>query len=168
MNTTQRIEASFSPSFRERISAEWSLLLRNPIGLIAMLVFPGAGVLLVSLLLLHPDKVANGTWLTALIAFIFSPAMFFFNSYRAHRVMQAQGLFTYAFDQEGIHISTPLAQSLQRWPAIIRVRTSGNLLFVYFSKRCAYFVPMRAFVDSDAVDAIEKLARAGGVPRVGA
>ncbi|HYG05393.1 MAG TPA: YcxB family protein [Stenotrophomonas sp.] len=161
-----RINSTFYPSYGERLGAEWFLLVHAPINLLAALAFPAAGVWLAWLLLSHPESTSGGAWFLVLLAFGFSPAMFFWNSYRAHRVALAQGAFNYAFDSEGVHVSTPLAQSFHRWPAVLRIRASRNLLLVYFSKRCAHFVPIRALPGNGAVDVVRQLAKAGGVPRV--
>jgi len=132
-----------------------------------VLVFPAAGIGLSAMLLSHPETATTGGWLAVLLAFAFSPALFSFNTYRAHRACVANGPFTYVFDSEGVHISARFAKSSQQWPAIVRVRVSNRMLFVHFSRRCAYFVPERAMPDPREFRAVEQLARAGGVPKVG-
>lgn len=167
MDVIQPVEANFTPSYAERIHAELFLLWRSPVALVFTAAFPAAGLWLAILLLRHPATTSASAWLAVLLAFGFSPAIFLWNSYRAHRATQAQGPVSYVFDSEGVHISARLARSFYRWPAILRVRTSPAMLFVYFSRRCAHFVPLRALQEPRAIEIVRQLARAGGVPSVG-
>lgn len=165
-DVNQRVEATFSPSYVERLAAEWILLVRSPITLLCLAAFPAAGVWLATLLLGHRGAAPDGAWLAVLLAFGFSPSVFFLNTYRAHRANLAQGAVTYRFDCEGVHVSTRLARSSLHWPAILRVRSSRSLILFHVTKRCAHFVPMRALSDTGAIDVVQQLAKAGGVPKV--
>lgn len=162
----QRVVATFLPSYAERVKAEAFLLFRNPLNLLPLLLFPAAGIGLITLLLRHPESTPGLGWYAALMALGFSPGMFFWNSYRSHRMNIAQGPVTYEIDSEGIHTSVQLIRSCHRWPAIHRVRASRGLVFFNFNKRCAHFVPKRAFSGSGSLAIVKRLAEAGGVPRV--
>jgi len=167
METTQRVETTFLPTYRERLRAELSLLGRAPVTLLASAAFPAAGIWLLWLLLKHPQTASASSFVTVFACFCFTPFFFFWNSYRAHRISKKSGPFTYVFDSAGVHVSTSLAQSTQLWPGILRIRASDRLLFVHFSKRCAHFVPVHALPAPDSVKIIRQLAHAGGVSRVG-
>lgn len=166
MDDIPQIEARFCPTYQERLLAEWQLLIGSPKTLLAGIAFPAAGLWLFVLLFQHPDLYSAWSLLVGLACFAFTPFFFFLNSYRAQRISVKNGPFTYAFDAEGVHVSTPLARSSHLWPAITRVRATRGMLFIYFSKRCAHFIPLRALPASDAVVAIQNLASAGGASRV--
>lgn len=162
----RRIVATFLPSYAERLQAEAFLLVRSPSNLLPLFVFPAGGIWVILLWLRHPGSMPGWGWFGVLGALGFVPAMFFWNSYRSHRATVAQGEMTYEIDDEGIHISVRLARSCHRWPAILRIRASRELLFFNFSKRCAFFVPKRALPGNDALDVVKRLAEVGGVPKV--
>jgi hypothetical protein len=129
--------------------------------------FPIAGLFLLWLAITEPASTPGWAYGAAIASLAFAPSMFLYNSYRGHRFTVERGPYTYGFDLEGIHVQTPLAQASHRWPAMLRVlERNGNLLFFY-SKRGAYFVPVRALPGPDSNKEIQEYARAGGVSRVG-
>lgn len=169
MAQSNRVEASsFQPDYSERLRAEWSMLIGLPSLMLLNAMFPLAGIFLLWLGLMYPVSTPGWSYIAAFFSLAFVPLMFLYNSYRGHRFTRARGPYTYGFDHEGVHVTTPLAQATHRWPAILRVRQHHGNVLLYYSRRCAYFVPVRALPACGSVMEIEELARAGGVPRVGA
>lgn len=61
---------------------------------------------------------------------------------------------------EGFRDTTPVTDSLTRWPGVIRVNRRGDYLSFWVSPYIAHVVPARAFADADAFAAFERTARA--------
>lgn len=166
MDATTRVETTFQPSFSERVHAEAFLMRHSFMAVLAALPFPAIGLWWIAATLLHPHSASTSTWLAALLALAFSPSLFLFNCYRAHRSCKAVGPFTYALDPAGIHIATTHSHSSTSWAALQRLRTSSSMLFVYVNKRCAHFIPVRALSSPHDIDAIRGLAHAAGVKHI--
>jgi hypothetical protein len=167
MESPLKLEASFQPTYRERVQAEWTLMLENKPVLLLNALFPASGLFLLWLAFRHPEAVPGWSLLAAFLGLGFVPAIFLYNTLRGHKFTVECGPYTYSFDPEGVHVTTPLAQAVHRWPGILRVRCIRGNLLLYYSKRCAYFVPLRALPGPPATQRIQQLASAGGVPRVG-
>jgi len=167
MASSSKVEASFQPAYTERLLAEWSILTSQPVLLLFNAMFPIAGIFLLWLAVRYPASTPSWSYVAGIASLAFAPFMFFYNSYRGHKLTLERGPFTYGFDLEGVHVTTPLAQATHRWPAILCVREHHGNLLLYYSKRCAYFVPVRALSGDESVRRIQELARAGGVLRVG-
>lgn len=168
MTSPSKVEASFRPTYLERVRAEWSVLATMKAVMLFNALFPLAGLFLLWLAWVRPASTPAWSYLAALAALAFVPCMFFYNTLRGHKLALEHGPYTYGFDFDGIHITTLLAQATHLWPAILRVQQQqGNLLF-YYSRRSAYFVPVRALPSPESIRKIQAFARAGGVPRVGA
>lgn len=167
METPSQVEVTFQPTYAERVRAEWSIMTSLPWLVLVSSIFPLAGLFLLYLAVAHPDSTPGWSYGAAFLALVFWPLMFFYNSYNGHKLTLSHGPYVYNFDPAGIQVSTPLAQAKHQWPAILRVREhSGNLLF-YYTQRCAFFVPLRAFSDPASTQYIEAFARSGGAKRVG-
>lgn len=61
---------------------------------------------------------------------------------------------------EGLRDTTPLTDSLTRWPGVFRITRRGDYLAIWTSPFMAHVVPKRAFADEDAFEAFERQARA--------
>ncbi|MDP1588992.1 MAG: YcxB family protein, partial [Prosthecobacter sp.] len=61
---------------------------------------------------------------------------------------------------EGLRDTTPLTDSLTRWPGVFRITRRGDYLTIWTSPFMAHIVPKRAFADQDAFEAFERQARA--------
>lgn len=61
---------------------------------------------------------------------------------------------------EGLRDTTPLTDSLTRWPGVFRITRRGDYLAIWTSPFMAHVVPRRAFADPDDFDAFERRARA--------
>ena len=61
---------------------------------------------------------------------------------------------------EGLRDTTPLTDSLTRWPGVFRITRRGDYLAIWTSPFMAHVVPKRAFADADAFAAFERQARA--------
>jgi hypothetical protein len=127
--------------------------------------FPALGILLIWTM--SWPTTSNTFWDYLLVSscFGFVPSMFLWNAYRTHRASRAKG--PYRFNAAGVHVSTRTTQLTHLWPGILRVRERRGILFLYFTKRCAHCVPLRALTTPGASAAIHQFAVAGGVPRVG-
>ena len=167
MASSPKVEASFQPTYAERLRAEWSILTNLPVLMLFNAMFPLAGIFLLWLPVRYPASTPSWSYVAGFASLAFVPFMFLYNSYRGHKFTLERGPYTYAFDLDGVHVKTPLAQATHRWPAILCVRERHGNLLLYYSKRCAYFVPVRALPGSDSVREIQEFARAGGVSRVG-
>jgi hypothetical protein len=167
METSQEIEASYSLSYSERLRAAWDLTLASPFTLLSLCFFPVMGIVLVWTFSLPTSLNTVWDYFLAAGCFGFVPCMLLWNTYRAHRANRAKGPYLYRFNTAGVHVSTPTSQLTHYWPAILRVRERRGILFLYFSKRCAHCVPLRALPAPEASTAIYQFAVAGGVPRIG-
>ena len=167
METSPRLEATFSLTYGERLRAGWALTLKSPSSLLWLSVFPLFGIILLVLMLM-PRSQNSAMDLVALAGcFGFVPFMFLFNTYNAHRAERSRGPYTYRFDEDGLQVTSATSELKQTWAAIPRVRESSGILLLYFNKRCAHCIPLRALDSSEAAGAIMQLASAAGVPRVG-
>lgn len=52
--------------------------------------------------------------------------------------------FTYALDENGLHMSMKTTDLQLRWSGMAKVRETPELFLFYYNKRCAYFLPKRA------------------------
>jgi hypothetical protein len=166
MDIPQEIEATYSLSYPERLRAAWDVTLASPVTLLSLSFFPAIGLVLVWTLSL-PTSHTVWDYLAAAACFAFVPCMFLWNAYRAQRASRAKGPYVYRFNNAGVHVSTRTIQLTLLWPAILRVRERRGMLFLYFTKRCAHCVPIRALPAPQALAEIYQFAIAGGVPRVG-
>ncbi|RAN81690.1 hypothetical protein B5P43_08100 [Bacillus sp. SRB_336] len=167
METSQEVAATYSLSYSERLRAAWEISLASPPALLSLSIFPVMGIVLAWTLSLPVSDNTFWDYLIAAACFGFVPCMFLWNAYRSHRANRAKGPYLYRFDSAGVHVSTPTSQLTQLWPAILRVRERRGILFLYFSKRCAHCVPLRALPAPEASAMIYQFAVAGGVPRIG-
>jgi hypothetical protein len=167
MDTTPPLEATFSLTYRERVSAAWALTLGTPVTLIPLSFFPLAGAALLAIKWLTPSPASLMDILVIALSFAFVPGVFFLNAYNAHRADRNKGPYTYRFDQSGLQCVSSIAEMKQSWAAIPRARERVGILFLYFNKRCAHCIPVRAFANPDVANSVMQLAAAGGVPRVG-
>ncbi len=71
---------------------------------------------------------------------------------------------------EGFRDTTPVTDSLTRWPGVHRITRRGDYLSFWISPYLAHVVPGRAFTDAEDFAAFERLARAylGGEKAVAA
>lgn len=60
---------------------------------------------------------------------------------------------------EGLRDTTPLTDSLTRWPGVFRITRRGDYLTIWTSPFMAHVVPKRAFADEDSFEAFERQAR---------
>jgi hypothetical protein len=167
MDSSQSIEAKFSLTYTERLRAGWALTLGSPASLAWLSFFPICGIALLVLMTLPTSHQSLWDWVLVAACFGFVPFMFFFNSYNAHRADRAKGPYTYRFDGEGLQVLSATSELKQSWAAIPRVRERLGIVFLYFNKRCAHCVPVRALGGSSAVDSVMRLATAAGMPWVG-
>ncbi len=61
---------------------------------------------------------------------------------------------------EGLRDTTPLTDSLTRWPGVFRITRGGDYLAIWTSPFMAHVLPKRAFADHDSFEAFERQARA--------
>jgi hypothetical protein len=61
---------------------------------------------------------------------------------------------------EGFRDTTPVTDSLTRWPGVHRITRRGDYLSFWVSPYLAHVVPRRAFADGEAFAAFERTARA--------
>jgi hypothetical protein len=167
METSQELEARYRLTYGERLRAAWDLTLGSPAALLSLCIFPVLGFALIWTMSLPTSR--NNAWDYLLVAacFAFMPFMFFWNTFRAHRADRSKGPYHYRFNSEGIHVTTPTSELTHHWPAILRVRESRGILYLYFTKRCAHIVPLRVLSSPSASQAVQQLAIAAGVSRVG-
>jgi hypothetical protein len=62
------------------------------------------------------------------------------------------------FDEHAVTVSDPLAESLTRWEAYLRVDETRGLFLLYTSEFAAEMFPKRAFADPAQADALRELA----------
>jgi hypothetical protein len=167
METSRKFEATFSLTYGERLRAGWALTLKSPASLAWLSVFPLFGIILLVLMLLPRSQNSAMDFVVLVGCFGFVPFMFLFNTYNAHRTERSKGPYTYRFDETGLQVTSVTSELKQSWAAIPRVRESAGILLLYFNKRCAHCVPLRALGGSGVAGAVMELASAAGVPRVG-
>lgn len=135
--------------------------------LLALSLFPIAGCALLWTILSNRYLAQVWEYLLVVACFLYIPLIFVLNCYRAHRFGMKRGPYHYRVDEDGVHVTTRFSELTQHWAAISRVRQRNGIVFLYFTKRSAHCIPVRALPASDCVALIETLARAAGVPRVG-
>ena len=132
-----------------------------------MSIFPIIGMVLLWTMSLPDGQIEIWDYLIAIGCFGFVPLVFLWSVYRIHRANRGKGPYQYRFNSDGVHVTTSMSELTHRWPAISRVRQRRGILFLYFTKRSAHCVPVRALPTPGAAAAIQELAAAAGVPRVG-
>ena len=167
MGTSREIEAIYQATYGERLRAAWNMTLRAPIALLILSAFPIAGLFLLWAMSLPTSKNNFIDYILVFVCITYIPAIFLWGTYRSHVAAMKKGPHHYRFDSEGIHTSTATSELTHRWPAILRVRESQGILFLYYTKRCAHIVPLRALASPEESAAIQQLATEGGVSRVG-
>jgi hypothetical protein len=167
MDTSKQIEITFSLTFSERLRAGWALTIGSLTTLLWMSFFPLCGLALLAIMLLPTSR--NSAWDVVVLAtcFGFVPFMFFLNSYNTHRADRKSGPYSYRFDQTGLQAATTTSELKQSWSAVLRARERFGILFLYFNKRCAHCIPVRAFRDPAGASSVLQLATDAGVPHVG-
>lgn len=161
-----QLEATYRLTYSERLRAIWDLSWGSPLAMLWLLFFPACGFALLWFMSRSTSQNTASDYIFAVFCFAFVPSMFLWNAFRAQRADQVKGPYTYRFDSEGLHVSTRTSELTQRWPAILRVRIKGGMLYLYFAKSCAHCVPLRVLPATDSVAVVQQLATAGGVPRV--
>src|SRR5690606_11764393 len=114
MASSQKVEASFQPTYTERLRAEWSILISLPVLMLFNAMFPLAGIFLLWLAIRYPASTPSWSYVAGFASLAFVPLMFVYNSYRGHKFTLERGPYTYGFDLEGVHVTTPLAQATHR------------------------------------------------------
>ncbi|WP_181373083.1 YcxB family protein [Massilia glaciei] len=166
MEASQELEANYSLTYPERLRAAWDLTMGSPSAILWLCFFPGLGILLLWLMTWSGSRATGLDYFLAFVCFAFVPALIMWITHRAHVADREKGPYSYRFNDEGIHVTTATSELTHRWPAIVRVRQKRDMLYLYFTARNAHCVPLRVF-PAGAAAAIEGLASAGGVPRVG-
>lgn len=154
-------------TYAERLRAVLSLVLTSPSYWIWHAFFPLAGVVLIVLGARSQLPISAYYWVTVAACFGFSPFLILLVTFNAHRTARKQGPYVYRFDEAGLYLANATSELKQSWAAIPRVRASGGILLLYFSKHCAHCVPLRALGGSEVAACVMRLASAAGVPRVG-
>ena len=167
MDSSTQLEATYKLKYSERLRAGWDLSFGSPLAVLWLLFFPALGATLLWTMSWPTSRNTDSDYLLVFACFAFVPGMFLWNAFRAQRADRAKGPYIYRFSSEGIHVTTPTSELTHRWPAILRVRSKGGMLYLYFTKTCAHCVPLRALPSAGSVANIENLAGAGGVLRVG-
>jgi len=167
MQTEPQIEATYRLFYAERLRAAWELTLGAPAAMLPLAFFPAMGAILLWVTTWPTSRNTPWDYAIALGCFAFVPVMILWNTFRAQRAARKKGPYHYRFDSLGVHVTTQISELTHRWPAILRVRKTRKMLYLYFTKRCAHCVPLRVLPTSDAPGEIQRLAAAGGVPRVG-
>jgi len=161
------IQAQFDLTFAEQLKANIAVTRNFIPTLIWLSLFPLCGLALsITALLLHTSiTIIEGVLIT--LCFGFMPFMFLVNTYKAYKTQLKSGPHLYKFDSSGLQVSDRTSELKQSWKAINRVNVQSGLLLLYFTKRFAHCVPIRAFISPEQAEAIMQLASSGGVPRVG-
>lgn len=167
MKAPQEVDAQYTLSFPERLRANWDLTLASPVSMLSVCVLPLIGIALIWVMSRPTSRNTLWEYFFAVACFTYYPVVFLLNTYRAHRLQSERGLFHYRFDADGVHVTTAKSRLSHLWPAISRVRARRGILFLYFTKRCAHCVPLRALPSSQSLATIQQLASVGGVLRVG-
>src|SRR4051812_9721745 len=98
-------------------------------------------------------KVAAVIVLLLMLFALISPAM---RRRQIRRLYEAtpslSGLQRYEFSDEGLAMSNAGAENLLRWSAVVEAAESKDFFLIYFTKKCAYYLPKRA-VASEAREA---------------
>src|SRR5690349_15197267 len=140
MEMSHEIEATYQATYGERLRAAWNLTLRAPIALVILSVFPIAGLCLAWTMSLPTSKNSAIDYILVVVCIAYMPVIFLWGTYRSHVAAVKKGPYHYRFNGEGIHTSTATSELTHRWPAILRVRESAGILFLYYTKRCAHIV----------------------------
>ncbi|MES3022383.1 MAG: YcxB family protein [Pseudomonadota bacterium] len=167
METSQELQASYSLTYGERLRAAWDLTMGSPVAILWLCFFPGLGIVLLWLMNWPNNRATGLDYFLAFVCFAFVPLLFLWITHRAHVADSDKGLYSYRFNGDGVHVTTADSELTHRWPAIVRVRQKGRMLYLYFTERNAHCVPLRVFPAAGAAAAIQGLASAGGVARVG-
>ena len=168
METERHIQTTYRLTYAERLRASWELTANAPTVLLPLCIFPAMGAILLWTTSLPTSRNTAWDYVLALACFAFVPFMILWNAFRAHRANRNKGPYHYRFDSLGIHVTTATSELTHRWPAIMRTRKTRRMFYLYFTRRCAHCVPLRALPTGGATEEIEQLASAGGAFRAGA
>jgi hypothetical protein len=140
--------------------ATLDIVLRSPVQLVASLVFPAAGVLLIYLWTIHHHHVRPYDILLLIVAFGFTPLTIALSMYLARRKNHlVAGAFMYTFDRSGIHVTGDLASSTINWKAIQKVRESKSFLFLYIAPVKAISIPLAQLSAAGCLDDVRTIVR---------
>ena len=111
------------------------------------------------------DVVPLIDWFLVIALFLFIPVMILINSVIAHRAQRKLlKTHTYNFSHDGLQVLTETTELKQSWKAIQKVKKQNGFLLLFFSKKGAHCIPLRAVPDHASIDRISEFAKAAGVP----
>jgi YcxB-like protein len=65
----------------------------------------------------------------------------------------------YEFTQDGLAVSNESVSNLIRWSGFVEAAETPEFFLLYYSKKCAYYVPRRILGSEEQVDAVRRLLR---------
>jgi hypothetical protein len=157
------IAVKFKFSFGERLKASLVLMLRSPVTLISASIFPLAGLALLVGSLLCDSRVSALDSALISACFAFPPLAIAFSVYRAQRAQRDLAFHSYEFSRSGLRIATETTDIKQAWKAIVKINERSGFLFLFFGKRRAHCIPIRAFANAAEVRAVKEFASSARV-----
>ena len=123
------------------------------------IVFPLAGLFLLTTPFTTGDRLGPVEILLALLAFSFTPLITALAVWSARRRNKlTNGPFTYAFDAEGMHTNGAAFNQTIRWSAISRVRRTKRFLFIFISPIRALCIPIKSLTVPEDLDRLRSIA----------
>ena len=158
MQKKLQLEVAFP--FRVAYAANLQIMRWSVLQLIVAAVFPLAGLFLVYTWIVDRHAVTVTGALTVFGCLFFTPLITALTLFLVRRKNpSAQGPFTYIFDEEGVHASSPTMRLTLKWAAIRKVRESSSFLFFFVTAGRAHSMPLTQLRSAGVLDDLRELSR---------
>ena len=153
------MKIEFTPTFWNQYLASLIIQVKSPFMLIISLIFPAAGLFILTCMLLGISKEPSFFEIIIIpLAFGFTPIITALSVYLARRKNKTiGGAQTYQVDDIGIEITGSTFKTHLQWQGLYQILETGRFFFFYLSPRMAYFIPKSIFNNLSEVDELKKL-----------
>jgi len=155
----ERIEVKFPYPYWTAYKASLLALLYSPYNIIISAVFPLVGLYAIYLCIKHHHILGPIELLQLSVAIFFTPIVTAFTLFLSRRSNKlSQGVRTYIFDSEGLHVIGDAFNLSVRWLAISRVTELAGFMFFFVAPARAHVIPLEALT-SDSLHQLREIVR---------
>jgi hypothetical protein len=157
---THQVKLSLPFGLIDRVRASLVLVPHRGAAVVVHLIVPLIGIAFLGFALYDGRHVGVVVWLVFIVCVLFTPLMVVMAVLITYLTSKAaREPFTYAFDDDGVHISAASYEYTHRWRAISEAKQFGGFLLLFFDVGNAHCIPMDAIRKAGVLDPLVELLR---------